>query len=79
MIDAKRFGLAAGIVWGACMALTVLIALFYPYGEPFLFIMASVYPGFDISPLGVIIGGIYGFVDGFIGFFLIGWLYNRLG
>jgi len=77
MLNAKKFGLAGGILWGACMFIVTLVSLFTGYGRVFLMVMSSIYPGYDISLLGSIVGLIYGFLDAFIGLFLLAWLYNK--
>jgi hypothetical protein len=75
-LNAKKFGLAAGIVWGLNVFLTTLLSHFTGYGIEFLSIMLGLYPGYSISPLGSIIGMVYGFVDFFVIFYLVGRLYN---
>lgn len=77
MLDAKRLGLAGGVLWGVSMFIMTLLGVFIGYGVEFLNVMSSVYPGFSVSFLGSFLGLVYGFLDGFTGFFLIGWLYNR--
>lgn len=79
MLNAKRLGVAGGIVWGASVFLMTLASLFFGgYGGEWLRMLSDVYPGFVVSYVGSIVGLVYGFVDGFIGFYLIGWLYNKL-
>lgn len=73
---------ALGIVWGLCMLFVGLINLGVPsYGAEFLRMMSSVYPGFQYSrTLGdVIVGTIYGFVDGAIFGFIFSSLYRWIG
>ncbi len=38
----------------------------------------DLYPGFDLSKWGTLIGLIYGFIHGFISLFIFGCLYNAL-
>ncbi len=72
-------GASIGIVWGGSLFLTTWLSYFTGYGEDFLRAMArSIYPGYSISPLGSILGLLYGFVDGLLSGALVGWLYNRL-
>lgn len=78
MLNAFKLGLSGGILWGACMSICTILAIYTDYASEFLNIMPSIYPGYSISWSGVFIGLIYGFIDGFIGFFLLAWLYNRL-
>jgi hypothetical protein len=78
MLHSLKLGVSGGILWGGCMAISTILALYTGYLTPFLNIMSSVYPGYDISWMGVLSGLIYGFVDAFVGFYLLAWLYNNL-
>jgi len=71
--------LVTAILWGGCLLFVGLVNLAAPsYGVDFLRMMSSVYPGFHTThTLGeVILGTIYGFVDGAIAGCLFAWLYN---
>ena len=50
------------------------------YGVDFLKTMSSVYPGFHASRgiLDLLVGTVYGILDGGIAGLLMGWIYNRL-
>lgn len=78
MLNPRKLGLAAGIVWGLSMFVCTILAMWTGYSGMFLHMMGSIYPGFTISWLGVFLGAIYGFIDGFVGFFLLGYVYNKL-
>ena len=71
-----RLGIALGITWAIGMFLLGLTAWLFGYGTDFLNTMASIYRGFAPSLLGSLIGAAWGFVDAFIGGFLIAWFYN---
>jgi len=78
-ISVKAMTLTTALLWGGCMLFVGLIHLVAPsYGADFLRIMSSVYPGADTAPnLGrVLLGTLYGFVDGGIAGFLFGLLYD---
>jgi hypothetical protein len=78
-LNLRALTLAAGILWGLALFLTGLGNLIWPeYGEPFLKLMASVYPGYKATGrLGdLIIGTLYALVDGGVFGLLLGWLYN---
>ncbi len=77
-LDALNFGIAGGIIWGVTVFICTLLAIYTGYSETFLAILQSVYPGYHISLLGSFVGLIYGFLDGFLGFFLLAWLYNKI-
>jgi hypothetical protein len=71
----------AGLIWGAAILIVGTANLIWPgYGQAFLELVASVYPGYRPGPgFGqVVIGSLYGLVDGAIGGAIFGWLYNML-
>jgi hypothetical protein len=79
--DEKGLALACAILWGAAMLFMCVANMVWSgYGQEFLKVMASVYPGYhavgNISQ--VVIGTVYGILDGLAGGFVFGWLYNRL-
>ena len=78
MLNAKKLGIAGGIVWGGCFYLTTLLCLYTGYAEFWLAPWVSVYPGFELSLSGAFVGLLYGFADGFIGLYLLAWIYNKL-
>ncbi|QRN03195.1 hypothetical protein GH742_04555 [Legionella sp. MW5194] len=69
-------GLALGIFWGISILIMGLIATYYAYGKPFVASMGLLYPGFEPTVLGSLIGAVIGFVDLFIGGVIIALLYN---
>jgi hypothetical protein len=74
----QKAALAGGIVWGGCMFLTTLAALYFGYGVAFLSLMASIYPGYHISFMGSFVGLIYGFLDVYVGIYIIMWVYKKV-
>ena len=71
----------AGLFWGGAILIVASANLIWPgYGQAFLQLAASVYPGYDpgtsFGP--VVIGTLYGLVDGAIGGAIFAWLYNLL-
>ncbi len=79
MKDVQRAALTGGIVWGATLFLTTILSVYTGYCKAFLDIWISVYPGFNISLFGSVIGLVYGFLDMFIGIYIIAWVYRKLG
>jgi hypothetical protein len=78
-VSVKAVSLSSAILWGAAMLIVGLIHMAdMSYGGDFLRIMSSVYPGADTAPtLGrVVLGTLYGFVDGAIAGMLFAWLYR---
>jgi len=78
MLNAKNFGLAGGILGAVIMFAATLISLVNGYGSEFLKLMASIYPGYGVNGIGVITGAIYGFIDGFICYYIFALIYNKL-
>jgi hypothetical protein len=75
-INVKAFALAVGIWWGIGLcALTWWMILFQgPSADPTL--IGRVYRGYSITPLGSLIGLVWGFLDGLVGGAILAWLYN---
>jgi hypothetical protein len=80
-LNVTALALTAGILWGAAILVVGLANLVWPtYGRAFLDLAASVYPGYHAGfGLGsVVVGTLYGLVDGAIGGAVFAWLYNSL-
>ena len=79
-IRIKAMAVAFGIFWGACVLFLGIANNIWPsYGQAFLQLCASVYPGYHPGTGfgSVLIGTIYALVDGAIGGAIFGGLYNR--
>lgn len=80
-LDVKAMAIAIGLLWGiVAMFLTGLANMIWSgYAQGFLDVMASVYPGYHATASfgQVIIGTLYGLVDGAVGGAIFAWLYNR--
>ena len=76
-LNAKAFALAAGVLWGAGIALLTILSLMSGYAQDFLGAVAKLYPWYHVSVVGIVVGFIDGFLDGFIGCYIFAWLYNR--
>lgn len=81
-LNLKALTLTAAIVWGILAVFLVGMAnlLWPPYGEDFLTLLASIYPGYsgETSFGQVLIATGYGLVDGAVGGLVFGWIYNKL-
>ena len=76
----KALALACAILWGVVMLVMGLLNLIWgSYGQQFLQTMSSVYPGYHAtrSIAEVVVGTLYGAVDGLIGGAVFAWLYNQ--
>jgi hypothetical protein len=78
-LNVIALSVTAGVFWGAAILIVGVANLIWPlYGKAFLDLASSVYPGYHAGASfgDVIIGTIYGLVDGTIGGAIFGWLYN---
>ena len=76
----KGLAFASAILWGVAMLGMGFANLIWAnYGQQFLQTMASVYPGYHASRslAEVIVGTLYGAVDGFVAGAIFAWLYNQ--
>ncbi len=78
-LSVKAITLSAAALWGFAMLFVGLIHMADPaYGGEFLRMMSSVYPGADTTATlwRVLIGTVYGLVDGAVAGCLFGLLYR---
>ena len=77
-LNIKAFAVAFGIWWGVGILLGTwwVIAMGGATGEPTF--LGRIYLGYEISPLGSVIGLVWGFVDALIAGAIFAWLYNVL-
>lgn len=78
-LSVKGLAWSMGLLWGGAMLLVGLFNLTFPsYGVAFLEWAASFYPGYHgAAGFGsVVVGTLYGLVDGAVGGALLAWLYN---
>jgi hypothetical protein len=77
-LNVRACAISLGIIWG----LLVFLFAWWLYirqisvGQPTL--LGKIYPYFTISPLGSLLGLLYGFIDGLLVGAGFAWLYNRL-
>ncbi|MGA8491763.1 MAG: hypothetical protein WB711_15155 [Terriglobales bacterium] len=79
-LSIKGLALASGILWGLAMLGMGLANLIWSgYGQQFLQTVSSVYFGYHAtrSIAEVIIGTLYGTLDGLVGGAVFVWLYNQ--
>ena len=79
-LNAVNLGFAGGILGGAIVLLTTICGILFNKYPEFLSLIADIYGilRYDVTWFGAILGGIYGFIDCFIFFWLLALLYNRL-
>ena len=80
-ISVKAFALTAGLFLGGSTCFIGCVNLADPsYGAEYLASISSVYPGFEHARTlqSVVIGTLYGLVDGAFAGCLFAWVYNAL-
>ncbi|MFQ5994779.1 MAG: bacteriophage holin [Acidiferrobacterales bacterium] len=77
-LNVMAFALTFGVIWGLGVFMLTwwIIAFDGVTGE--ITMLGRVYRGYSVSPMGSIIGLVWGFVDAFIGGAIFAWLYNLL-
>lgn len=77
-INVKAFALTCGIIWGfGLFALTWWIIAFDGSTHSATF-LGQVYRGYNVSPVGSLVGLIYGFFDALAAGAVTAWLYNTI-
>ena len=75
-LNVRAFAAACAIVWGAALFLAAWwVMLWGAEGESAGFV-GAVYRGYAFTPLGSVIGLLWGVADGLIGGLVFAWLYN---
>jgi hypothetical protein len=78
-LSVKSLTITSAVLWGgACLMVAVLNIVSPGYGNAFLDVISSIYPGYQVTgTLGsVIVGTLYALLDGAVGGALFGWIYN---
>ncbi len=81
-LSVKRMAAAAGLLWAGCALFTGALNLIWPpYGEAFLDLLRSMYPGYAAMTglAALVVGTLYALLDGAICGALLAWLYNAVG
>ncbi len=75
-ISPLGLGMALGLVWLMSIVIISLLAMYVGYGVALVDLLATVYSGYELSAIGILIGAGWSFLDGFIGGGLIAFFYN---
>jgi len=76
-LSPNALGISIGVVW-SCYAIFCGITAMFGWGVALVETISSLYIGYGPTLAGSIIGGAWGFLDGYIAGFVIAWVYNRL-
>ncbi|UCH15126.1 MAG: bacteriophage holin [Bacteroidales bacterium] len=77
-LNVRAFALTAAIICGAGIFLVTWWVILFEGASCERTVLGLVYRGYNMSPLGSLIGLVWGFVDGLIGGAIFAWLYNLL-
>lgn len=77
-LNVKAFALTCGLVWGLGLFLLTWWIIAFEGSTKEITLIGQVYRGFNISPLGSVIGLIWALADGTIGGAIFAWLYNLI-
>lgn len=77
-LDVRAFAIAAALVWGLAVFLLTWWLIFLDGSTGEIPEIGRVYLGYNISPLGSIVGLGWAVFDGFIGGAVLAWIYNQV-
>ena len=77
-LNVKAFAVACGLIWGLGVFLLAWWVMLFDGATGEVPFLGRLYRGFNISPLGSVIGLAWALVDGAIGGAIFAWLYNLL-
>jgi hypothetical protein len=72
----KSFALAAGVTWAIGLLFIALGFSIFGWAPHIMEFLQGAYIGYDATPLGILIGMTWGFLDIAIGCAIFVWLYN---
>lgn len=75
-LERKAFGVALGLTWGATCFIMALLDMYFSVGSSFVRLVGEIYPGYDSTIEGAIIGLVFGFFDFFIFGYILAHIYN---
>ncbi len=75
-LNVKAFAIAVGLVWGLGIFLGTWWIILLDGASSEMTSLGQVYRGYSITPLGSVVGMIWGLVDGLIAGAIFAWLYN---
>ena len=77
-LNVKAFALAFGLIWGLSLFILTWWIITFEGATGDRTFIGWVYRGYNISPLGSLIGLAWALVDGAIGGAIFAWLYNLI-
>jgi hypothetical protein len=75
-LNVMAFALACGIIWGLGLFFLTWWIMAFEGATREVTLIGHLYRGYNISPVGSVVGLIWGSIDAFIGGAIFAWLYN---
>jgi hypothetical protein len=72
-----KFALVGGVFWGLTLFFATLLAAATGYGAVFLNMVGGIYPNYEISFSGSLIGLLLGFIDAFFFCYLFAFIARK--
>lgn len=76
-LSASALGLACGVLHAICMVVVALGVWMFGWWAGSVALISEWYPGFGPSFMGLVAGAFWGFLEGFVGGYLLAWFYNK--
>lgn len=76
-LDLKAFALTCGLLWGVALFAITWWIIFFDGASDAPTLIGRVYRGYSITPIGSLVGLLWGLADGFGGGLCFAWVYNR--
>jgi len=77
-LNAFKFGIAGGIVYALLVFFIIVFASYFPTWESLINECYKMFGYTSSNLLGIILGVVYAFIDGFILTSVFAWIYNKL-
>ena len=77
-LNVKAFAIVCGLMWGLGIFLLTWWIILFEGSTHDVTLLGRVYRGFNISPMGSVIGLVWALADGAIGGAIFAWLYNLI-
>ncbi len=74
----RTLGLTAGIFWGAAIFILSWWMMLTGNAEGPITLFERIYIGYSFTPMGSVVGAVWGFIDGGIAGVIFAWLYNLI-
>ena len=77
-LNVRAFAITCGLMWGIGLFLLTWWVIIFEGSTHDLLIVGHLYRGYNVSPVGSVIGLVWAFFDALVGGAIFAWLYNLL-